>query len=1176
MGKCSTAPLDLLDLLVEFAEELLLKKQVWVTCLRSTATEAEITTEFSKYGSVQQLQLQRSNINGLSTFVNAISSVTTNLGLFALHGANGSDFSGSTGQQKPPPLPRAVVEFTDAAGAAAALAARQQIDIFSGRNGVRSSKRQLVLPAAGIDHLKQPCRCRMYRTPCMCPGYVKVVPHRPPRHQSYHRGGAGQHKLSAMQLQLGCPGPDGCTTITELDMRTMCSMTIDLQQRCVTIEAPFGTADGPQQHMLVVMFRDLRGSLMIHRDDNSITFTMRQPPKVLRKVPEDPTAIMWGRDGPEWELAMDPTAAAAAAACAGAGGAGDAAVGGGLAGAHGLLGRSTRCRVRLAAAAMDADHERFNVLRVHVTATRIKYLRPEPESGNRVIRHFSSQKAGTCDSHFLRVSFGDEHGDRLFDSRQEPVDEFYTLMSSVLQQGESGSRTALAAALRYWMGDAMDTEKVPAKCAARLGQCFSATVDGAEVQQHQSLRLADVERNGYCFSDGVGVISPLLLEEVLAVLPFAPRGPAAAPISAIQIRYGGAKGVLARCSTLAGRQLQLRGSQLKFGSSHPQLEVCSVAAWLPAYLNRQIIIMMSHNGVPNQAFLCKLESCLDDLAALCNSPQDALCVLPHLGGIEPGAQGAMLSMLAVADACQLPLDPLLNSCLRAVARWQVTDLRAKARLLVQQGATLMGVMDEFGVLEEGQVQSRMITQPVVVIGPVVLAKSPVSHMGDVRRGEAVAPAGTAGQQLAANYVNVMVFSQKGQRPLPNMLSGSDLDGDQYLVLWDHQLLQPANSLAQDYTAEKPAKVDQVTAEHLQQHFVNFVKNDNLGPISTWLLAQADALGPASLPCQQLAALHSTAVDFPKTGKPAELDFNLVRSAVHVKQTREQNTSSSGARHALQWELLTGCLRRLQRRQGQHHQSSEQRDQLQREQSPREQQELSTHCSEEFFDTRSIFSEASLLERQLSDQMLAAAQQTLVPTPLPEVQLPQTGPWVPDTPLLFAEPGLRFIPVPAVTGFAGFWEVIPERTTPHPQPIDVMLGASFLVKKVHKSLPGLDLKEVNGQLLLAAQPKFLPPGLPAAYTEVFEKNKAEGGSWNMRRDMRLGSTVGKIYMTDSGTLILRSETKPAFGRKVDLILEDYLTLEEGGQVIVDRMCCLEVATGRRVTQYQVARLRPDKA
>jgi hypothetical protein len=42
---------------------------------------------------------------------------------------------------------------------------------------------------------------------------------------------------------------------------------------------------------------------------------------------------------------------------------------------------------------------------------------------------------------------------------------------------------------------------------------------------------------------------------------------------------------------------------------------------------------------------------------------------------------------------------------------QVTDLRSKARLLVQQGATLVGVMDEHGVLQEGQVyvQVRCIT-----------------------------------------------------------------------------------------------------------------------------------------------------------------------------------------------------------------------------------------------------------------------------------------------------------------------------------------------------------------------------------------------------------------------------------------------------------------------------------
>jgi hypothetical protein len=56
--------------------------------------------------------------------------------------------------------------------------------------------------------------------------------------------------------------------------------------------------------------------------------------------------------------------------------------------------------------------------------------------------------------------------------------------------------------------------------------------------------------------------------------------------------------VLSRYSRLHGRQMCLRPSQLKFGSSQPQLEVCSVAAWLPAYLNRQVIMMMEHNNVP--------------------------------------------------------------------------------------------------------------------------------------------------------------------------------------------------------------------------------------------------------------------------------------------------------------------------------------------------------------------------------------------------------------------------------------------------------------------------------------------------------------------------------------------------------------------------------------------------
>jgi len=48
------------------------------------------------------------------------------------------------------------------------------------------------------------------------------------------------------------------------------------------------------------------------------------------------------------------------------------------------------------------------------------------------------------------------------------------------------------------------------------------------------------------------------------------------------------------------------------------------------------------------------------------------------------------------------------------------------------------------------------------------------------------------------------------------------------------------------------------------------------------------------------------------------------------------------------------------------------------------------------------------------------------------------------------------------------------------------------------------------------------------------------------------------------------TKPLLSDAVDVILEEYLKLEEGGQVLVARQCCLQVATGKRAVQYLVGR------
>lgn len=58
------------------------------------------------------------------------------------------------------------------------------------------------------------------------------------------------------------------------------------------------------------------------------------------------------------------------------------------------------------------------------------------------------------------------------------------------------------------------------------------------------------------------------------------------------------------------------------------------------------------------------------------------------------------------------------------------------------------------------------------------------------------------------------------------------------------------------------------------------------------------------------------------------------------------------------------------------------------------------------------------------------------------------------PCAVAVPNMVFVPLPPVTGFAAYWIRDDDRTTPPPQPIDVMLKANFIVQKSHNSIPGV--------------------------------------------------------------------------------------------------------------------------
>ncbi|KAG9100576.1 hypothetical protein FRC06_003955 [Ceratobasidium sp. 370] len=548
----------------------------------------------------------------------------------------------------------------------------------------------------------------------------------------------------------------------------------------------------------------------------------------------------------------------------------------------------------------------FPCLHAVVTPTRISLEGPNSEQLNRVLRMYPDHW-----EYFLRVRFADEEQSTLrWDQDVDGAGFVKERVGGILRNGfeiagrkfeylgysSSALKTHTvwfvrpfdlpgkgrqdAATIIRALGDFSRDSQFPARMGARIAQAFSSTDLSISASVEEIQVVPDIERNQSLFTDGVGRISPEVAKMMWKSLTKLRKRRSYFLPAAYQVRLGGYKGMLAIDYTLEGSVIYVRKSMDKFDSVSLDVEVARAFDRPgPCFLNRPLIMVLETvNKVQTDIFLQLQRQAVQEVQEIMYTFGGAARLLEKHGlGTSFKLPAIMLRMqnigLELEHCYALGMKTILKDAETDILR----ELKHRARIPVPDSWKLVGIADEFNYLREGEIYACVRDRdekPIYLEGPYLITRSPVIHPGDVQVVTAIGkpPAGTPFAEEP--LVNTVVMSCQGERSLASCLGGGDLDGDLYdlinLTAWPELAPQVLAEPAEYPPAEKK-KVEGRTCniDDVKDFICDFITSDMVGIIASQHLKLADyrSLGASDPDCLKLAALHSKAVDFPKSGTP---------------------------------------------------------------------------------------------------------------------------------------------------------------------------------------------------------------------------------------------------------------------------------------------------------------------
>ncbi|KAJ6509230.1 RNA-directed RNA polymerase 2 [Mycena vitilis] len=430
----------------------------------------------------------------------------------------------------------------------------------------------------------------------------------------------------------------------------------------------------------------------------------------------------------------------------------------------------------------------------------------------------------------------------------------------------------------------------PARYAARISQAFTAT-DSTTIEVEEVTEIDDISDalQKYHFTDGVGTMSLELAEAIWDELKASGRRkrPVKNHPRAYQIRFDGCKGMLSVNYRLKGHVMCLRPSMIKFNTEVRSRTIDIAKAFDkpgPYYLNRPLIMLLEGLGVPCEVFMGYQNKAVREVQASTRS-LDAFARMLEIHGLGTAYRlPSVLLGLKQLGIDTLPGNKFYRKMLDFAVHHVLRLLKNKARIPIKDAVTLtsstVGVADVHRYLKEGEIfvctREADSNRLNFIEGDVLISRSPTIHPGDVQVVRAIGkpPSGSCFDHEP--LPNTVVFSVRGQRPLPSYLGGGDLDGDTYNIIPlnkcpGFKLSKQQTHLPADYSPAAKKLVDHPsTMVDVAEFVIQYINSDALGMVAiNWLLI-ADESGILHPDCMKLAALHSDAVDYPKTGQPVDI------------------------------------------------------------------------------------------------------------------------------------------------------------------------------------------------------------------------------------------------------------------------------------------------------------------